>query len=237
MATGDRKAKLTPADEAAARALRKLWDDRADKREVTQDTVAEALDITQGAVSQYLNGKIPLNFRAVMSFAKVLGCEPGEIRRDLPELRLIAGNDVDWSDIRAVRTAAALGDGAEPDDYAETHKLKFRADSLRRKGLRGDRLCVIYGRGDSMLPRIRSGDAILFDTGDTTPRDGALFVVSYDRSGAGGLLAKQLVELGGRWFIQSLNKDDPKGRKPVPIDETKGFEIHGRVRWIGSWED
>jgi phage repressor protein C with HTH and peptisase S24 domain len=148
---------------------------------------------------------------------------------DAPE----AQETTDWTDILGVKQAASLGDGAEPDEYAETHKLKFRAESLARKGLRADKLAVIYGRGDSMAPTIKSGDAILVDTSDTTPRDGKLFVITVDR----GLFAKRLVELGGRWFIDSDNKDDPKWRKPRAIDETKGFEIHGRVRWIGGWED
>lgn len=149
--------------------------------------------------------------------------------RDLPAPEL----DDDWTDVLGYRQAAALGDGSIPDEYAETHKLRFRADSLRRKRLRPDALGVCYGRGDSMLPRIKSGDAILFDRSDTAPADGALFVVSYD----GALLAKRLVSLGGRWFMESLNRDDPKWRKPLPIDEHKSFTIHGRVRWIGSWED
>jgi hypothetical protein len=50
-------------------------------------------------------------------------------------------------------------------------------------------------------------------------------------------MAKRLVELGGRWFIASDNTDDPKWKKPVAVDETNQFAIHGRVRWIGSWED
>lgn len=139
----------------------------------------------------------------------------------------------DWPDILAYRQAAALGAGTVPDEYAETHKLKFRSDSLARKKLRPDRLGVVYGRGDSMLPRIKTGDAIMFDTSAKVPVDGKLFVISYD----GGLMAKRLVLLGGRWFIESLNKDDAKWRKPQPIDDHKGFEIHGRVVWIGSWED
>jgi len=139
----------------------------------------------------------------------------------------------DWMDILAYKQAASMGDGAVPDEYAETHALKFRAESLSRKRLRSDRLGVCYGKGDSMLPRIHSGDAILFDMGDTKPKDDALFVISYD----GDLLAKKLTEIGGRWHIESLNKDDPKWRKPRPIDEFKQFQIHGRVRWIGSWED
>lgn len=141
--------------------------------------------------------------------------------------------DTDWSDIVGVRQAAALGDGAVADEYAETHKLKFRADSLRRKKLRPDKLAVIYGKGDSMFPTIKDGDAILVDTSDRTPRDGKLYVITYN----GDLLAKRLVELGGRWFIESDNRTDPKWHKPQPLDGTKGIEIHGRVRWIGSWED
>ena len=139
----------------------------------------------------------------------------------------------EWADILGVRQAAALGDGAEPDEYAETHKLKFRADSLRRKHLHPDKLAVIYGKGDSMFPTIKDGDAIMVDTSDREPRDGKLYVVTYGRD----LLAKRLVELGGRWFIESDNRSDPKWHKPQAIDEAKGFEIHGRVRWIGSWED
>jgi len=142
-------------------------------------------------------------------------------------------SDEDWADIMGVRQAAALGDGAEPDEYAETHKLKFRSDSLARKHLKPDRLAVIYGKGDSMYPTIKDGDAILIDTGDREPRDDKLFVITYGRD----LFAKRLINLGGKWFIDSDNKSDPKWKRPEPIDEVRGFEIHGRVRWIGSWED
>lgn len=141
--------------------------------------------------------------------------------------------DPEFSRILAFKQAASLGEGALPDEYAETHKLKFREDSLRRKRLRADRLGVCYGRGDSMEPRIKSGDAIMFNRDETELVDGALFVISYD----GELIAKQASNIGGRWFLESLNKSDPKWRKPRPIDEFKEFKIHGKVRWIGSWED
>lgn len=142
-------------------------------------------------------------------------------------------NDSDWSDIIGVRQTAALGDGAEPDEYAETHKLKFRSQSLARKKLKADKLAVIYGKGDSMYPTIKDGDAIMIDTSDTTPKDDCLFVITYERE----LYAKRLLKLGNQWFIDSDNKADPKWKKPRAVDETKGFEIHGRVRWVGSWVD
>lgn len=143
------------------------------------------------------------------------------------------GDRAEWEEILGMNVKAALGDGSVAEEYAETHRLKFRAESLRRKRLSPDRLAVIYGKGDSMLPTIKDGDALLVDTSDRTPKDGKIYVITY----GGDLLAKRLIDLGGRWFIDSDNKADPKWSKPKPLDGTKGVEIHGRVRWIGSWED
>jgi phage repressor protein C with HTH and peptisase S24 domain len=141
--------------------------------------------------------------------------------------------DSGWSDILGVRQPAALGDGQAADEYAETHKLKFRAESLRRKRLRADKLAVIYGKGDSMQPTINDGDAILIDTSDKTPRDGKLYVITYD----GELLAKRLMELDGAWYAVSDNETDPKWRKPRKLDPSKGIEIAGRIRWVAGWVD
>jgi phage repressor protein C with HTH and peptisase S24 domain len=143
------------------------------------------------------------------------------------------GPEEGWADILGVRQAASLGDGVIADEYAETHKLKFRSEILRRKRLKADKLAVLYGKSDSMSPTIKNGDAILFDTSDIEPRDDKIYVISYD----GTLMAKRLVYLGDRLFISSDNGDDPKWKKPVPVDGTREFTIHGRVRWIGSWED
>lgn len=141
--------------------------------------------------------------------------------------------DDGWRDIKGVQQAAALGDGSIPDEYAETHKLKFRAESLRRKHLRPDRLAVLYGRGDSMSPTIEDGDAILFDTSDTDLKDDRVYVVNYE----GQLLAKRIVQIGDVWCISSDNTTDPKWKKPVPIDGVRGFQVLGRVRWVAGWLD
>lgn len=200
----------------------------------TEEQVGAEINVSQGQVSHWTGKRLPVPASRAAPLARAVGIgDPAEISVAYRKIASAAGSAADWPDILAYRQPASLGPGAIPDEYAETHKLKFRTDSLQKKRLRADRLGVVYGKGDSMLPRIRSGDAILFDTGDTAPKDGALFVVSY----GGGLLAKQLSFLGGRWFIESLNKDEPRFRKPELIDEHKGFKIHGRVRWIGSWED
>ena len=53
--------------------LRKIWDEKKDSLSLSQQDVADAFGIAnQTAISQYLNGKIPLNLEAAIKFAKVL---------------------------------------------------------------------------------------------------------------------------------------------------------------------
>lgn len=199
---------------------------------LSQPALAAEAGISKQAISAIERGEAKKPEAATLDpICRRLGITTRWLLTGRPPKRAEGDTDEEWPDIKAYKQAASMGPGAVPDDYTETYKLKFRADSLRRKRLKPDSLGVCYGIGDSMLPRIRSGDAILFDHSDVEPKDGALFVISYDH----GLYAKQLLELGGRWFINSLN---PGHRaKPEPIDEHKGFKIVGRVRWIGSWED
>lgn len=91
-----RKSKPTAADVAAAKRLRAAWDVRED-RSLTQESMGVLLGSSQGAVSQYLNGKIPLNYRALLHFAKALGVDPLEIRDDLPEQQVAAARAVNDS--------------------------------------------------------------------------------------------------------------------------------------------
>ncbi|WP_313248960.1 XRE family transcriptional regulator [Stenotrophomonas acidaminiphila] len=235
-----RKAKPTPADVAAAQRLKREWTARARGLGVTQDTAAEELGITQGAVSQYLNGKIPMNYRTLLVFCRLLGISDTDIRTDLPEQQLVGGPvEPDWADIQGYSQAMGLGGGPEAQEYAETHKLKFRADSLARKRLNPSKLAVMYGRGDSMEPRVLSGDAILFDMSDTRPRDGALFVIMVDGGGHAKEYQVKRCEIIDDLVL--FKADNPAGdhnwKKPRRMDSPRHpIEIIGRVRWIGSWE-
>lgn len=144
----------------------------------------------------------------------------------------------DWTDIRGYAMAVGLGQGREAIEYEETHNLKFRADSLARKRLRADKLAVLYGKGDSMLPRIREGDAILFDTSDTRPSDGGLFVIALEGSGSIEYNVKRCEIVDDMVFFRA---DNPTGDHNWRSARAMGNKKHpitivGRVRWIGSWE-
>lgn len=144
-------------------------------------------------------------------------------------------SEPDWADILGYGHAVGLGRGAEAVEYAQTHKLKFRADSLAKQRLRPDGLAVMYGDGDSMLPRIQQGDAVLFDTTDTRPRDGAIFVVQWKSE----IYAKRCEVLDDTVFFRADNpQGDHNWRKPKRMDAKRDpVHILGRVRWIGSWEN
>lgn len=131
-----------------------------------------------------------------------------------------------------------LSDGVEAQEYAETHKLKFRTESLARKRLNPDNLAVFYGKGDSMEPRIQSGDAVLFDQSDTRPRDGALFVITVPGAGAESYSVKRCEVIDDLVLFKADNPNgDHNWRKPRRMDDPKRpIKIIGRVRWIGSWE-
>jgi hypothetical protein len=88
-----RKAKPTAADVKAAKRLRAIWE-RAPKNErKSQTELADAWvktwpgeSMTQGALSQYMGGHLPLSAGTVLRFSLLLDCNPLDIRDDLPEL-------------------------------------------------------------------------------------------------------------------------------------------------------
>lgn len=94
----ERRRNITPADKQAAAKLKALWDAavpvrKAEGRPLTQEIMAERLASaigrgTQGLVSQYLNGYIALNYRALLAFADEVGFEPEQVRDDFPEQQL-----------------------------------------------------------------------------------------------------------------------------------------------------
>lgn len=144
----------------------------------------------------------------------------------------------DWDDVRAYSQAAGLSEGAEIEEYVKTHSLKFRAESLARKRLNHSRLGVLYGKGDSMEPRIHSGDAILFDESDTTPRDGHIYVILVPGAGAESYSVKRCQMVDDLvLFVSDNPKGDHNWKRPRRMDDPKKpIKVIGRVRWIGSWE-
>lgn len=88
-----KKAKPTEADRRAARRIKTLWLAIPRDRRPTQDQMVERWGEggSQSLISQYMNGHIPLNLRAVLFFARELNVDPHEIYPDLPGLDAVTG--------------------------------------------------------------------------------------------------------------------------------------------------
>jgi phage repressor protein C with HTH and peptisase S24 domain len=238
-----RRTLLTPADKAAAKRAKALWLQAKQRNpELTQEAIAARLDITQGAVSQYLNGTTAINFRTALAFANLFGCAIEDIRSDLPELKhtatLVRDADPGYAEKRAeipiYDASFSAGDGADNSESHRIGSLLFRHSSLAKRGIDPLTAAAVYVAGESMLPRLRDGDTVVFDTRDVKPRDGKVYALTWN----GDDYVKRLRFYDGRWWISSDNKADPQWRDDKPVfSDRDDFKINGRVRWVGSWED
>jgi phage repressor protein C with HTH and peptisase S24 domain len=151
-----------------------------------------------------------------------------------------AVSDDDYADVTGYSQAVGLGaGGSEATEYAETHSLKFKKSSLRKRGILNGNLAVYYGKGDSMEPAIRDGDAILFDTSDTRVVDGVLYVIQVDGQANPEYYVKRAMVLdAGVYFASDNPNGDHNWRKPKAMDNKRHpITVIGRVHWIGGWAD
>lgn len=78
---------LTPSEQSAAENLRRVWARKKSALALTQEKAAHAAGwASQGAFSQYLLGRIPLNVDAVLRLAAVLQVHPTEIDPSVEDL-------------------------------------------------------------------------------------------------------------------------------------------------------
>lgn len=201
--------------------------------DLTKAEIAERLGVTPQAITGW-ETKGRIGKQSLVGLANLAGL-PIQHFLGAPGSKAAAANDSDWADITGYAQSVGLGKGTEAQEYAETHKLKFRADSLQRKRLNPHKLHVMYGDGDSMQPRVAQGDAILFDESDKLPRDGKLFVIEWK----GEIYVKRCEVIDDIVYFRA---DNPAGdhtwKKPKRVDSARDpVTIIGRVRWIGSWED
>lgn len=225
-------------DPARHDSMQKLYTAAADHGDASPAQVARRLNVSAQVVQNWeVRG---ISKAGAMSAQRAYGVDANWLlgEKSSPAIGSPDPDDSDWANIKGYAQAVGLGGGKEAMEYAETHHLKFRADSLARKRLHADRLAVLYGKGDSMLPRIREGDAILFDTSDTKPADGDLFVIAMAGAGNIEYNVKRCEIVDDMVFFRADNPSGDHAWRGAKAMNNKRHPITivGRVRWIGSWE-
>ena len=139
-------------------------------------------------------------------------------------------SDSGWIDVPLYDVQVSAGHGAMLDHERIITHLKFRYNSVTRKGLQTDKLCAVQVRGDSMLPTLSEGDTLLIDRGQQIPVGDDIFVIRFSEA----LLAKRLQRLanGGVRIISDNPLYPPEAIAPTDIPQ---LTVLGRVVWFGRW--
>lgn len=241
---------LTPEQRADAARLKHLfaaW--QKGRREAgqpsSQEALSDLLGFNQSALSQYLNGRIPLNVAAASKFASLIECSVADFS---PTLASEIGKYVTATEpldpAQMVRTATHVSIG-EPDhgeliainlvnirvqagfpgfeadqEFEDGGVIHVPRSAVERQQWAPQCLLAIKVRGDSMLPVFASGDTIVINVADRKLVSGEVYAMNCQ----GKPVVKQMVLEGHQWYMRSFN---PKF-DPVPY-RTPDSDVVGKV--------
>lgn len=240
---------LTPEQLEDAARLKKLflsWQQQQKEvgAPVSQEGAAEQLGFNQSALSQYLNGRIPLNVDAARKFSDLLGQSVAEFSPRLHDQlkeyassvlpdepaandslppgarRVVDDEDPDLVEIRKVRLKLRAGVSRYETEPLDGDGDPLKVSRLDLDGLDPKRLIAIEVRGDSMEPLMFEGDTVVIDPTDKKLLNRELYALNFE----GDCCVKQMLHKAGTWYLNSINSD----HKPVRA-ESGQCEVIGRV--------
>lgn len=241
---------------AEAQRLKAIYNVRKrDDRTLTQDRVAEMCGWSgQSAVSQYMNGKIPLNLPALLKLATALKFRPEEVSPRLTNLiqtgdfpaytaestradalspievwddeTPLGADDIELPFFQEVELSA--GKGSEVMLETGGRKLRFGRRTLTRKGVSPEAAACAPVTGNSMEPVLPDGSTVGIDTSSTQVMDGKMYAIDHD----GQLRVKLLYRLpGGGLRIRSYNADEHPDERYEADYASEHIRVIGKVFW------
>lgn len=231
---------LTTDEVQAAEKLRALWDRRAKGLNLTQEKAAHALGFkNQSAVSQYLNGRVPLSAKALAGLAQLLEVAPEEISKPLAEqwfltstVNMVRESQADYvtlepgQDLPAYRRAPVVGMAQlGPDGYYDAIEYPVGDGDGHLDVPTADRNAyALRVRGDSMFPAIRDGWYVVVEPNrDHHPGD-FVMVKTFD----GRCMIKELLhERNGEIVLGNVNGN--YGRLTLERDQVEKIALVGGI--------
>ena len=203
----------------------------------TQTALAGESGVAQSTVGRVLRAEAIPGAKVLEALAKALGISVEQLL-DGGEQRVAVRPVMTWEHpeelpagefalIRRLQVKLSAGNGhehvqASPDESLQPQA--FRADWIRKMGLKPGALASLTADGDSMEPRIQHGDALVVDLSQREIVDGRVYALWYD----GGERVKRLYRVpGGGLRIAS---DNPRHQTfDVPAAGLDHIHIIGRV--------
>lgn len=194
----------------------------------SQEAASEILGFNQSALSQYLNGRIPLNIDAAAKFAKLIGCAVADFSPSLAsqaeQYALTATSSEVPAKVPYVGRASAVSleapkDGTIPikavtlrlqagfpgfdadQDFEDGGTIDMPRKFIEERDLVPQCLLAIKVKGESMEPLFFDGDSVVINIADTKWVDQGVFALNYD----GAPVIKRLAYEDGDWWMTSEN--------------------------------
>ncbi len=178
---------------------------------ITQTELADAAGIKQPSIHALLSGKSKES-KKITQIAKVLKTTPEWLLTGIGDDDCVAlPPNEDFTAINFGKFRLEAGVNGFSIDYQDQDEMKpifFRVDWLKEMGFKANKLIACKITGDSMQPRLYSGDSVVINTETVIPKDGVVFAVNYE----GELVIKRMHRDGGNWYLRSDNTD--KSRYP-----------------------
>lgn len=191
----------------------------------SQSKVSDLTGVPKGSIGAYLKGQIP-TAPVLFNFADGLGVDARwlAIGEGSPNLHK-AGSTI-YVPKYDVRLSA--GSGSIETRSEQIGSLAFNAEFLAKLDARdGSGLVIVEASGDSMMPTICDGAAVLLDTRSTNWVDG-IWGFAFGEM----LRLKRLRK--GLDFLEIISDNPKYGPEILTEADQDKIQLIGRVKWIGQ---
>lgn len=248
-----KKAVVSDENREESRRLRMLWDQR--KNKMSQAEFGQAFDIgSQAAVGHFLNGHSAISMKAARGFARGLGCEISDfsprLGSEAADLQSIAGTAVmpaagpvsipeshfeqlpdGYVRLEHLSATPSMGAGtAWSEPLQVVRHLDVLESWVRQKvgSVDYDRIKILTGCGQSMLPTIHDQDLVFVDINQRTIDLPGIYVVDvYGRL----LLKRALILSDGTLVLKSDNIEEFPDEERIDLRKSADtVTVAGRVK-------
>jgi phage repressor protein C with HTH and peptisase S24 domain len=211
----------------------------------SQEAISEKLGFNQSSLSQYLNGRIPLNIDAATKFANLIGKPVAEFSATLAEQIGRYAGPADPVDSSAMlrRASQVSLDELDPSGLISVPMVTMRVEAgvpgfeadlefedggviqIPREAVESENwapqcLLAVKVRGLSMIPVFADGDTIVLNVADRKLVSGEVYAVNCEGKPA----VKQMVFERQQWYMRSFNPTF----EPKPF-RTPDSDVIGKV--------
>ncbi|MGB0662809.1 MAG: XRE family transcriptional regulator [Pontibacterium sp.] len=169
---------------------------------LSQREVAERTGMSQVAIHNLTSGK-SLATRKITELATTLNCSAEWLQQGVSQSQPAPEN---YTNIPFLDVELAAGNGKHIDTEQVEEWIPISTEWILENRFSKHALAAVTVKGDSMVPRLQDGDAILVNTEDRTPTSGNIYAIAVDSE----LRVKRLIKrMDGAWIISSDNKSNP----------------------------